>query len=91
MTSEQYQDFVAFMREKEDIGIVEMMHANPPHSGNGEPCIVFWMLGGYYKQLILPKIQRIQPFKVRLDQDMGVETSSALLRDCAEVRVRVYF
>ena len=86
---QQWKDLVSFLREKENIGIINIRFIRPKPGlrGGGEPCGVFTVLAGYYHRLIMSEVQRAEPEMVRIDHD----TTPGPLHDGVEVRVRVYF
>lgn len=88
----QYNDFIMFLQEKENIGIVQILFVRPRSNirKSKQPCVVFRVLAGYYRRLVMPELQRIKPFKI-VAQGSDLVTDALKLPEDRRIRVSVYF
>lgn len=95
MDTQQYEDFLRFIFEKDNMGLLEVLvtRPRPKTRYGGRPYVIFRVLAGYYRKLILPEVQRAQPELVRInrDRDQEGDMEIAPLSAHTEVRVKVYF
>lgn len=96
MHNQQYEDFKSFLLEKENIGIVEITGLGASLRfllpvENSRQYITFKVLAGYYRQLIMPEVQRVMPSKVTIYIYSYVAVDVRDVPPDMQVKVKVYF
>jgi hypothetical protein len=92
---DKWHTFAQYVLEKENIGLVSQLFIRPSlplHSNHSaQPCVAFDVLVGYYRTVIQPEVQRIEPPLVMIDTPIESNTTIDKLSDGARIRVRTYF
>lgn len=94
MTNTPYEDFRAYLREKENTGIIRILYEHPRFMicrGDLRESTSFEVLVGYYRQLIEPEIRRIRPLETRIQHDSIRKAHVFDIPADELIQVRVYF